>query len=71
MNEGPAIPIQSVHIINETFWASAEVQQALERVPVQPVMTKEEYDIYNALPIWFNKKMTMERAQRRNVRKVL
>ena len=49
-----------------------EVQPQPE-VQVQPYrpLTKEEYALYNALPLWLIKRAAMERAQRRNARKVL
>jgi hypothetical protein len=63
---------QTERVLNEVFWAPAEVQQALDRVPVTSrPLTKEEYELYNALPIWFNAQQARARAQRRNARKVL
>ena len=47
-----------------------EVQPEVQVQPYRP-LTKEEYALYNALPLWLIKRAAMERAQRRNARKVL
>lgn len=47
-----------------------QVQTEVQVQPSRP-LTKEEYELYNALPLWLIKCAAMERAQRRNVRKVL
>ena len=49
-----------------------EVQQALVSAPITSrPFTKEEYELYNRLPIWFNEQVARARATARAKRKSL